>query len=163
MEIKDLLLTGVLANSFVDENKRKAECLEKMDTMMISCMKSRIDGVNISQLFLNKFENNDDVILQLSKPTGHKNKNYMELVFVECVSVQDYNDEDEKDINIILNHNYFQKCFKNSRFALLTWDEIIDLDNFNKENNKNYSILKIYTEPFVIHGGSEYFLCEVKI
>ena len=85
----------------------------------------------------------------------------MELVFAEYISVHDYNDG--KDINIIPNHNYFQKCFKNSRFALLTWNEIVNIDDFNEENNKNYSILKIYTEPFVIHKGREYFLCEIGI
>lgn len=148
-------LTGALIGNSIE--KTKDEQSKAMSTMTLSSNKSIITGICVKDLFLNSFED-EDIFLQLSAPTGMRNHDGYDLVFAECITVQDYKKE---TIKILPNEHFFQKHFENSRFALLTWSEIVYLEKFNRDNNKEYIITKIYTEPYLKNSGKEYFLCEI--
>lgn len=107
-------LTGALIGNSIE--RTKDEQPKAMRTMTLSSSESRITGICVNNLFLNRFED-EDIFLQLSAPTGLKTRDDYDLVFAECISVQDYKKE---TIKILPNEHFFQKHFENSRFALLT-------------------------------------------
>ncbi|WP_097006712.1 hypothetical protein [Lacrimispora amygdalina] len=142
------LIAGLTANIMKSESSKDNNSILNEKSIILSSEKSRIGRLRLSNIRRENFESDDRNILQITKQKVGLDTKYP-LHIIEYLI-----DDNVDGVIIQPNYNCYQKQFIESKFCLLSFDEIGDF--------KNYKVLKIHTEPIEITGYDEkMYLCEV--